>query len=299
MTQKYRKELTPNITFQPNKIFVRNDLFEKIITSCKATNLEFLKLKEKLVLCLYEQELISMSKKLLKEEKIFTQHDVENKQLKEENEKLRKEESEEFRKEKSEKLRKEESEKLRKKESEKFKKENEELRKNNVVKEIKETIGKPKELKSLEEDKNTTDSYLNWFDKNKFNNILAIIDSNKFNYRHKIGEFSYIEIKDLVINIKNNTISETSAKKGLNALSKKKTHPLNNDDNANAKTKKNSINTKKPTNEIKDGNKNMLLEYMGDVDDKLFKEYCDGKNFNSFLNEFDCATNEEDKEKTS
>ena len=25
-TQKYRKELTPNITFQPNKIFVRNDL---------------------------------------------------------------------------------------------------------------------------------------------------------------------------------------------------------------------------------------------------------------------------------
>ena len=33
-TQKYGKELTPNITFQPNKIFVRNDLFEKIIKSC-------------------------------------------------------------------------------------------------------------------------------------------------------------------------------------------------------------------------------------------------------------------------
>ena len=44
-TQKYRRELTPNITFQPNKIFVRNDLFEKIIKSRKATNLEFLKLK--------------------------------------------------------------------------------------------------------------------------------------------------------------------------------------------------------------------------------------------------------------
>ena len=29
LTQKYRKELTPNITFQHNKIFVRNDLFEK------------------------------------------------------------------------------------------------------------------------------------------------------------------------------------------------------------------------------------------------------------------------------
>ena len=45
-TQKYRKELTSNIKFQPNKIFVRNDLFETIIKSCKATNLEFLKLKE-------------------------------------------------------------------------------------------------------------------------------------------------------------------------------------------------------------------------------------------------------------
>ena len=33
--QKYRKELTPNITFQPNKIFVRNDLFEKIIKVVK------------------------------------------------------------------------------------------------------------------------------------------------------------------------------------------------------------------------------------------------------------------------
>ena len=36
---------------------------------------------------------------------------------------------------------------------------------------------------------------------------------------------------------------------------------------------------------------------MGDVDDKLFKEYSNGKNFNSFIKEFDCATNEEDKEK--
>ena len=41
----------------------------------------------------------------------------------------------------------------------------------------------------------------------------------------------------------------------------------------------------------------MLLEYMEDVDDKLFKEYRNGKNFNSFIKEFDHATNEEDKEK--
>ena len=38
-TQKYGKELTTNISFQPNKIFVRNDLFGKIIKSCTATNL--------------------------------------------------------------------------------------------------------------------------------------------------------------------------------------------------------------------------------------------------------------------
>ena len=38
-TQRYRKKLIPNIKFQPNKIFVRNDLFEKIIKSCKTTNL--------------------------------------------------------------------------------------------------------------------------------------------------------------------------------------------------------------------------------------------------------------------
>ena len=55
LTQKYRKELMPDITFQPNKIFVRNSLFEKIIKSCGATNLEFLKLKEKLGLCLHEE----------------------------------------------------------------------------------------------------------------------------------------------------------------------------------------------------------------------------------------------------
>ena len=52
---KYRKELTPNIKFQADRIFVRNDLFEKIIKSCKATNIEFSMLKEKLGICIYEE----------------------------------------------------------------------------------------------------------------------------------------------------------------------------------------------------------------------------------------------------
>ena len=68
---------------------------KKIIKNCKTTNLEFLKPKEKLGLCLYEvicdeQELISTSEELFKEEKNFA-HDLENKQLKEENEQLTKE----------------------------------------------------------------------------------------------------------------------------------------------------------------------------------------------------------------
>ena len=52
-----------------------------------------------------------------------------------------------------------------------------------------------------------------WLDRNKFKEILAIIDSNKFNYRNKIGEFKYTDIRNLVNNIRNNTISEINAKK--------------------------------------------------------------------------------------
>ena len=52
---KYRKEIIPNIQFQPDRIFVRNYLFKRIIRSCKATNAEFTILKEKLGICPYEE----------------------------------------------------------------------------------------------------------------------------------------------------------------------------------------------------------------------------------------------------
>ena len=89
--------------------------------------------------------------------------------------------------------------------------EDEQFKKNNIVKDanIKESIEEPKEIKSP-----------NWIDKNKFKEILTIIDSNKFGHKNKIGDFKYIDIKDLVNNIKNNTISEIDAKKSLNALNK-------------------------------------------------------------------------------
>ena len=79
--------------------------------------------------------------------------------------------------------------------------ENKQFEKNKIIKE------EPKEIKSP-----------NWFDKNKFKEILAIIDSNKFNYKNKIGEFKYIDIKDLVNNIKNNTISKTDARKKFECI---------------------------------------------------------------------------------
>ena len=44
-----------NIKFQPDRIFARNDLLERIIKSCKATNAEFIMLKEKLGICPCEE----------------------------------------------------------------------------------------------------------------------------------------------------------------------------------------------------------------------------------------------------
>ena len=52
---KYKREITPDIKFQADKIFVRNDLFEQVIKCCKATNTEFLMFKEKRGICLYEE----------------------------------------------------------------------------------------------------------------------------------------------------------------------------------------------------------------------------------------------------
>ena len=47
---------------------------------------------------------------------------------------------------------------------------------------------------------------------------LAIIDVNKISFKYKMGEFTYIDIKALVNNIRNNAISEIAAKKALNTL---------------------------------------------------------------------------------
>ena len=61
LTLKYRKELTPNTKFQPSRIFVRNDLFERIIKSCKATNVELKCLKKSLAYVLMKKITIKKS----------------------------------------------------------------------------------------------------------------------------------------------------------------------------------------------------------------------------------------------
>ena len=107
---------------------------------------------------------------------------------------------------KSKKLNENENKKLSENKNEN---ENKKFEENKIVKHsnIKELIEKPKGIKSP-----------NWIDKNKLKEILTIIDGNKFRYKNKIGKFKYIDIKDLVNNIKNNTISEIDAKRRLNTL---------------------------------------------------------------------------------
>ena len=115
-------------------------------------------------------------------ERSFIQHGVENEKLKEENNN------------KNENKKLEEENKNKNKNGNK----NKQFEKNKIIK------VEPKDL--------------NWFDKNEFKEILAIFGNNKFSHRNKIGEFKYDKIKDLVNNIRNNTISEIDAKKLLNAL---------------------------------------------------------------------------------
>ena len=124
--------------------------------------------------------------------------------------------------------------------------------------------------------------------------------------------------------IRNNTISEIDAKKDLNTLNEiknvetikyKKRTPgqkelldiiLNDktlDSESQEDENKNENEKLKEEKENENGNKdeheneNILLEYIENVGDKLFKKYSQGKDFNSFINEFDHATNKEDKEK--
>ena len=84
--QKYRHELMPNTKFQQYRVFVRNDLVEKKIKSCRKSSKRFLEFKKKLgldpnlVTC-DEQDIISALQVAFEGEIILTQYCIENKRI--------------------------------------------------------------------------------------------------------------------------------------------------------------------------------------------------------------------------
>ena len=84
--QKYRQELTPNAEYQRCRVFVRNDLVERKIKSCRKSSKRFLEFKKKLgldpdaVTC-YEQDIISALQVAFEGEIILTQYCIENKRI--------------------------------------------------------------------------------------------------------------------------------------------------------------------------------------------------------------------------
>ena len=209
-TLKHRRELTPNIKYQADRIFVRNDLFELVIKSCKATNFGFLMFKEKLGICLYEQncyeeEIIKIQdeESIEKIVKVSTKKSTKKLIVESENESNNKSDNESD----NESIKGSGNESINESDNESVKeidKESEE-----------ESIKDLKEPSSLN-NKRMTD----WHDKNKFNKSLTTIDNNKFTHKNKIGAFKLNDMNDLINNIKNNTISEADTKKKINELNK-------------------------------------------------------------------------------
>ena len=146
---KYRRELTTNIKLQADKIFVRNDLFEQVIKSCKATDIEFTMFKEKLGICPYKENYYT-------EEIIQTQDNTEEPSI--------------------EVIDKVSNKVSTKKSTKKLTNESD----NELTNEL--TNESTNELTNEKVNSNST----SWYDTDKFNKILASIDNNNFNHKNKI-----------------------------------------------------------------------------------------------------------------
>ena len=132
---------------------------------------------------------------------------------------------------------------------------------------------------------------------NKLNEIknVEIIKYKKHTYGHKKLLNLFNDLSDIIL-IDKTLESESQENKNENKNDRVESRKEKNEnEKENAKNKKPSTNTKKDENENEDEDKNTLLEYVEDVDDKLFKKYSHGKHFNSFINEFCSATNKEGK----
>ena len=200
-TLKYRREIKPDIKVQTDKIFVRNGLFEQVIKSCKATNKEFLMLKEKFGICLYEENYYT-------EEIIKIQDNTEVPSIKEINKV-------------SNKVSTKKSTKKLTKEADNDSIEvidkvliNEPV--NKSINELDNSSINEVDNKSINKEANSNST--SWYDTDKFNKILATIDNSNFNHKNKIGKLKFNDINDLINSIKSNTISEADAKKKINEL---------------------------------------------------------------------------------
>ena len=193
-------KLTSNIKFLADKIFVRTDLFEQVIKSCKATNAEFIMLKEKFGICLYEENYYQKGIiNIQDEEPIKEIVKVSTKKSTKKSTKALIDESD------NESINESINESYNKSINESDNESDKEPNKKSDNESNKES-----------DNKNTT----NWYDKNKFNKILTTIDSNNFNHKNKIGKFKFNDINNLINNIKNNAISGTDTKKKINELNK-------------------------------------------------------------------------------
>ena len=189
-TLKYRRESTPNIKFQADRIFVRNCSFEQVIRSCKAINAEFLMFQEKLGICLYEENYYEERIiKIQDKEPIEVIGKVSTKKSTKKSTKGLIDESD------NESVNESDTESINKSIDESDNKsinesDNELIEKRN--KESKEEfIEDLKEATDLNNDSTT-----NWYDKNKFNKILTNIDSNNFNHKNKISKFKFNDINN-------------------------------------------------------------------------------------------------------
>ena len=84
--QKYRHKLTPNAEYGQCRVFVRNDLVERKIKSCRKSSKKFLEFKKKLgldpdVVPCDEQDIMSALQVEFEGEIIHTQYYIENKRL--------------------------------------------------------------------------------------------------------------------------------------------------------------------------------------------------------------------------
>ena len=188
---KYRREITPDIKVQADKIFVRNDLFEQVIKSCKATNIEFTMLKKNLAYVIMKK--IIIQKRLYK-----IQDNTDVPSIKEINKVSNKVST----KKPTKKLTKEADNELINELTNKST--------NELTNEL--TNRSTNELTNELTNEKVNSNITSWHNTDKFNKILATIDNYNFNHKNKIGKLKFNDINNLMNSIKGNAISEADDK---------------------------------------------------------------------------------------